>query len=366
MDLSKDLFTTSFVKRRNLNSLMANLNYISSKKRQDFLEDYYNPKDKSWWKALADYSDFAKEKTKHKQKRTIQAREYIVRFTNDTYDTKAFSAKDISDSIYDKFGLVAAVALHHSRVEDENGNPVLKDGHTIMNEDNYHAHIVVCDRELNPKPLYAYRNIYLDESGKRVYKKELAKTIVPKGSYVPTSLFGRKIKDLRLKHFTEDMHDWACKFNNEHSNIYDVVHIKSEDRLFEPQVNVGRNKSPNIKAKTISHNNSVKMFNELKSVVSGVYYDNSDKYLGGYLDSHLFEAIDRHYTNTPQKTKNKLYGMAAYINHNGGIKNYKKLTFGGYTGWIAYNLQKIEEEIYKYLHPVQDDYEYEYGYGRTR
>lgn len=339
---------------------MANFHYIGSKEEQEFLEDYYNPKEKSWWKALADYSKQAKDSSKFKDKKAIQAREYIVHFTKDTYDNKAFSAKDISDSLYEKFGLVAAVALHHSCKLDDNDEPIVNEyGNHIMNEDNYHAHIVVCDRVLNKKPLYAYRNIYLDENGKRVYKKELAKTIIPKGSYVPASMFGPKIQEMRNKSYTEKLHEWACEFNNAHSNEYHVYHIDNSDKTHDSQVKLGKGRTPETRKRISTYNHSVKVFGQIKRLMQNEVFSKKPAF---YYDSYTYGELFRPvYRQTFGKNINLFKSccrMAAYINSQRHKTDINKLNWSGCKSWIYTNKQRIDEEIEEFLRSKEDENEY--------
>lgn len=196
--------TTSFVKRRNLPNLMGRINYISNPKRQEFLGDFFDIGNKEYWKQLAkqskDLADYNKDKVTKKGKpfKTIQAVEYVVRLSPDLYDVDSghllITAADIANSFYQKFGYKCCVAIHHSKLKnDDTGECKLdKNGNYLRNNNNLHCHLILCDREdhkVNIKK-YAKRDIYYDAKGKRVYKKELAVKTIKKGECYSDVRFG--------------------------------------------------------------------------------------------------------------------------------------------------------------------------------
>lgn len=173
------------------------------------------------------------------------------------------------------------------------------------------------------------------------------------------------------------MHEWSNELNNEHSNYFFFHHPNNVGygKLYEPQIKIGKYRTPEQVKSIRSRNKFIREVNMVKRIlVNNVYNEDPLPYYGfRYGDEQVYKAInantwgDKYSYNDKKhflKIGTYLNRNASHCNRNGMINDLKAGTAKGCSSWLYENQKRVEDEIEKYLHP--QDNEDEYDYGRVR
>ena len=259
----------TFIQETKLRDVQGRIGYITSVEKQEFLYVTYDTAeavDDEYWKKLAEENqkEFRKSGTEGK---CIEARELIIALPENytEYDPKSV-LREFTDAFKNNYGVECISALHHNKTKT-----------------NYHIHLIFSERKLLPEPevQIASRNMFYDESGKKVRtKKEITDdegnirpgcSIIKKGEIYEQHLFG--IKDPRFKgkeflaeakQFYTDLINLHIKEPEKHLKVFD------NDSIYLPTKKIGKN---NPKAAEIRTDNAARQeWNQTADValVSGV------------------------------------------------------------------------------------------------
>lgn len=187
-----------YCRMRKLTNVLGKRTYISSSKRQENLEGFYDTISREDWKALGkenreQFRAMQKKgimkglkNSKGEPAKCIEAREVIIDMPHDlALKMKPEDlAKALALLIKNKYGVECCVAIHWNE-----------------GKSNYHAHIIMSEKTRLKEPWIATRNMYYDENWKRC-KKDDAVHIVKKGDIVRT-WEKKKIKEFKKQEFLQ-------------------------------------------------------------------------------------------------------------------------------------------------------------------
>ena len=145
--------------RSSAGGVKGRIEYISDPKRQENILSFFNGMAMEEWQQLAKENRAAAAGRDN----CIEAREFVVALT--------LKNKEVEDMLRDINNLAEKLAKDFTKTT---GLPCACAIH-LKNKLNLHAHIVFSEREKLQDPVekVAERNLFFDESGKRVYKKGL-------------------------------------------------------------------------------------------------------------------------------------------------------------------------------------------------
>lgn len=189
----------SFIQIQKLSDVAGRIDYISSHERQENLYATYQTATTVFWKSLAKESQQEFHKSGSKGK-CIEARELIIALPEQylEYDPQEVLER-FTNNFKSRHKVECAAALHHNKKMT-----------------NYHIHLIFSERQLleNPEKKRASRNMFYNESGKRVRtKKEILDEacavksgcyIVPKGEVYEQQLFTAKNDYFKDKEFLRE------------------------------------------------------------------------------------------------------------------------------------------------------------------
>ncbi len=190
----------SFIQMSKLSNVRRRITYISSHAKQENLYAVYETTERSFWRklALCNQHEFQKSGTEGK---CIEARELIIALPEDLvqYEPEHVLEQFTKHFRY-RYGVECISALHHNKAKT-----------------NYHIHLIFSERKLLDEPIVktATRNMFYDESGKRVRtKKEILDEngnvrkkckIIKKGEIYDKMLFTVKDKRFKQEGFLEEV-----------------------------------------------------------------------------------------------------------------------------------------------------------------
>ena len=190
----------SFIQMSKLSNVRGRITYISSHAKQENLYAVYETTERSFWRklALCNQHEFQKSGTEGK---CIEARELIIALPEDLvqYEPEHVLEQFTKHFRY-RYGVECISALHHNKAKT-----------------NYHIHLIFSERKLLDEPIVktATRNMFYDESGKRVRtKKEILDEngnvrkkckIIKKGEIYDKMLFTVKDKRFKQEGFLEEV-----------------------------------------------------------------------------------------------------------------------------------------------------------------
>ena len=140
-------------------NVVGKVNYISSSDRQEYLYAVHDTSTSpDFWKQLADYNQLQFQRS-GTHGSCIEARQLIIALPNEftNYDPNMIPTL-FANHFKEKYGVECVAALHYNRTKT-----------------NYHVHLVFSERKWSPDTSdvnTATRNIYINESGKRVRTKK--------------------------------------------------------------------------------------------------------------------------------------------------------------------------------------------------
>ena len=157
---------SGYLSSRKLTNVKGRISYITDKKRQENIVDYYNTTDNEFWRILA-----KENQERHKEVKAggkcCEARELIVGIPRDSKIT----AEEMCNDFKQKYKVECACAIHQNN----------KKG--IINK---HCHLIFAEREKLKEPIIteekrAMRTYYYDDKGRKC-KKDDAVKVVKKGT----------------------------------------------------------------------------------------------------------------------------------------------------------------------------------------
>lgn len=199
----------SFIQMSKLSNVRGRITYISSHAKQENLYAVYETTERSFWRelALCNQHEFQKSGTEGK---CIEARELIIALPEDLVQYEpTYVLEQFTKHFRYRYGVECISALHHNKAKT-----------------NYHIHLIFSERKLLDEPVVktATRNMFYDESGKRVRtKKEILDEngnvrkkckIIKKGEIYDKMLFTVKDKHFKQEGFLEEVKQDFTAFIN--------------------------------------------------------------------------------------------------------------------------------------------------------
>lgn len=233
-----------YLSSRKLTNVKGRIKYITDKKKQENIIDYYNTTDNEFWKMLAKESQ-ERHKEVNARGKCCESRELIIGIPPNFNIT----SMEICDNFKNKYGVECACAIHQN-----NKNGII----------NKHCHLIFSERKQLEIPEIkeekrATRTYYYDLKGNKCKKAEAVKvvkkgTILQKGTtryftdkndFFKTQKFVYECKEMFLKELFKI--DWSLS-----------AEIRNKELS---EKHIGKN---NPKEKYIKQNN------ELKSMIKNV------------------------------------------------------------------------------------------------
>lgn len=241
----------SFMQMSKLPNVKGRISYITSHARQENLYATYRTADNVFWNNLARESqqEFQRSGTEGK---CIEARELIIALPEvyTQYEPQQV-LEDFTEEFRRRYGVECVSALHHNK-----------------RKTNYHIHLIFSERKLllEPDVKIATRNVFFDETGKRVRtKKEIIGedgqirkgcTVIKKGEVYKSHLFTVKDDRFKSEAFLREVKEVYTELINRH--IFDLEqHLKVFDKnsVYLPTKKIGKN---NPKAAEIAADNTAR------------------------------------------------------------------------------------------------------------
>lgn len=276
---------SGYLSSRKLTNVKGRISYITDKKRQENIVDYYNTTDNEFWRILA-----KENQERHKEVKAggkcCEARELIVGIPRDSKIT----AEEMCNDFKQKYKVECACAIHQNN----------KKG--IINK---HCHLIFAEREKQKEPIIteekrAMRTYYYDDKGRKC-KKDDAVKVVKKGTVLQkgvTRYFTDKNDFFKSQKFVYD-----CKqfFLKEKLGIDWSFEIDQQNKELAEK-HIGKN---NPKEEYIRQNNNLK--GTIKDVCkAGDFIFESDK--GQTLKKFKEDYnITSFVTNKYEENKGKVY-----------------------------------------------------------
>lgn len=184
---------SGYLSSRKLGNVKGRIKYMTDKKKQENIVDYYNTTNNDFWRMLAKESRERHKETKAGGK-CCEARELIIGIP----PISNISAKDICNTFKNRYGVECACAIHYNKRDKI---------------ENKHCHLIFSEREKLKEPKIeeekrAIRTYYYDEKGKKCRKAEAVKTI-KKGTLLQKSTT-RYFSD-KNEHFKSQKFIYECK-----------------------------------------------------------------------------------------------------------------------------------------------------------
>lgn len=266
-------------KLQNVSDRLVYTNALSDteKKKNEYLGSYDTISQSSevafeYWCELAEYNQqqfrnssnfgrtYVDSKGETKEYQCIEAREMIVELPNEFFRRLkqldyAVLAKAIAEFYKRNFGCECNVAIHINK-----------------NQTNLHAHIIFSERNMLLETKIASRSIFVDENGKRRYRKSEIlnedKTlregckIIPKGSELTEFKFTSKNSYLKSNAFTfENKKVFAREWNK----LLQVEKYQVYDRsdVFLAQKKIKKSYGSETKARLKEENKTISEYNQI-------------------------------------------------------------------------------------------------------
>ena len=198
------------VTKTGLRDVCGRVEYISSEKKQEYLEAFFSTTDNQFWNDLAKHCQ--KQSRFSKTKKTREGIEFMIPLANELYRMDPNElAKILSDKFAELTGTENAVALHWNK-----------------RRNNYHTHVIVAENKRRKSVALAApltRNTYYDANGKRSTKQECLDAdgnlkegcaFYKKGEVIHTDLeFESKNMEIASQSFLIKVKKEMCAFQNE-------------------------------------------------------------------------------------------------------------------------------------------------------
>jgi len=243
----------SFIQISKVTNVVGKVNYISSPDRQEYLYAVYDTSTSpDFWKQLAEYNQLQFQRS-GAHGSCIEARQLIIALPNEftNYDPNMIPTL-FANHFKEKYGVECVVALHYNKAKT-----------------NYHVHLVFSERKWNPDTSdvkVATRNIYINESGKRVRtKKEVTDTngklrvgcyFIPKGAAYDSTSFSNKNKHFKTSEFLQEIKVTFTDLINEYvSDDKNKLQVFDRNSPYLPTKKIGKN---NPKATVIETDNHLR------------------------------------------------------------------------------------------------------------
>ena len=236
----------SFIQMSKLPNVKGRISYITSHARQENLYATYRTADSTFWSDLARESqqEFQRSGTEGK---CIEARELIIALPEvyTQYEPQQVLT-DFTEEFRRRYGVECVSALHHNK-----------------RKTNYHIHLIFSERRLLPEPdvKIASRNVFFDETGKRVRtKKEITGedgqirkgcTVIKKGEVYESHLFTTKDTRFKGEPFLREIKEVYTELINRHiSDPEQHLKVFDKNSVYLPTKKIGKNnpKEDEIKA----------------------------------------------------------------------------------------------------------------------
>lgn len=282
-----------FIQMSKLHNLKGRINYISSFARQENLYAVYETVDKAYWSRLAKENqiDFEKSNTSGT---CIEARELIIALPESFQQYEPNEVlKDYTDYFKSLYGVECISALHHNK-----------------RKTNYHIHLIFSERKELAEPIrkIATRNMFYDESGKRVRtKKEILDQagnlkkgcrIIKKGEAYEVRKFEKKDTKFKSKAFlTEVKEVYAEKMNEKLADSRYRMNVFDKKSPYLAMRKIGKN---NPKSKEIRENNKQRLR----------WNRSINKALNNKISIELLIAVKKNEVIFPIKEAVKMHGSA--------------------------------------------------------
>lgn len=226
----------SFIRQVKLLDVCGRVNYISSHEEQEYLYATYETNAEPFWKDLARecQTEFKRSGT---QGKCIEAREIIIALPRSLkgYEPNTL-LKGFTDAFKEKYGVECSSALHHN-----------------SRRTNYHIHLIYAERKQLDDPVrkIATRNMFYDESGKRVRtKKEILDSkgvikpgcyIIQKGEVYEQRMFTTKDDYFKSKEFVKAVKHMYTEMMNELAFPDERLKVFNPDSPYLATKKIGKN-----------------------------------------------------------------------------------------------------------------------------
>lgn len=260
-----------YIRHEKLSNVIGRIEYTNAlkdeKKRTEQLKAVYdtsfalvdtNSSESSFWKELASFNQ-SKFKSKEPDAKCIEARELVIEVPNEFID-------------YDPHHLAKTVAEWFKKNYEVECNAAL---HMNDTRTNYHMHLIFSERKLDQENMkIAQRNLFINEHGKRVYKKsEILNEdgsiregcrIIKKGTAEKLE-FTSKISYFKSQKFTHDIKEnfaalWTDTLKN--IDIQKEYQVFNHDDVYLPQVKIKKGTPDELKEQLEEFNANVREYNE--------------------------------------------------------------------------------------------------------
>ena len=256
----------SFIRMTKIPGLKGRISYIISPLRQENLYAVHETTERKFWSQLAkcNQEEFTKSGTEGK---CIEARELIIALPEEFVDYPEESMLDIFTTRFkEHYGVECISALHHNK-----------------RKTNYHIHLIFSERKMLEEPIekIATRNMFYDESGKRVRtKKEILDEdgqmrkgckVVAKGEVYGRKIFTTKNARFKEEKFLEEVKQSYTDLINLYVGDADRrLTVFSRDSAYLSMKKIGKNNPK--EAEIIEDNERRSKWNQTvdRALVSGV------------------------------------------------------------------------------------------------
>lgn len=259
-----------FVQATPLNDVSGRVKYASNPEQQkEKLDLVVGERDMQFWQQLAADCDYFSKNQKVRD--SIQGKELVIELPNDIEQLSEADRRELAWSIKrmidNQTDTDCFVALHNSHPSADVTS-------------NWHFHVIVPERQRlkEPKTLIAERNLFFDETGKRVYKKsEIMEngalkpgcSIVKKGTVLHTQHFSSKNEELSKRDWMFEIKGHTADWINEklHPDYKRVV--ADDSSLFVPEIKIPHKWEPKTeeeaaRKRSMENNNKIiKSYNKL-------------------------------------------------------------------------------------------------------
>ena len=234
-------------------SVVGKVNYISSSDYQEYLYAVHDTSSTAdFWKQLADYNQLQFQKS-GAHGSCIEARQLIIALPAELTNYAPNMIPTLfANHFKGKYEVECVAALHHNKTKT-----------------NYHVHLIFSERKWNPNTSdakIATRNIYINETGKRVRtKKEVTDTngklrlgcyFIPKGVAYDSTSFTNKNKYFKSPEFLHEIKMIFTDLINEYINDdKNKLQVFDRNSPYLPTKKIGKN---NPKAVAIESDNKLR------------------------------------------------------------------------------------------------------------
>ncbi|MGN0426949.1 MAG: MobA/MobL family protein [Agathobacter sp.] len=226
----------SFIQMSKLPNVKGRISYITSHARQENLYATYRTADNEFWNNLARESQ-QEFKRSGAEGKCIEARELIIALPEvyTQYEPQQV-LEDFTEEFHKQYGVECISALHHNK-----------------RKTNYHIHLIFSERTLlaEPEIKIATRNVFFDETGKRVRtKKEITNedgkiregcTVIKKGEIYESHLFTVKDDRFKSEPFLREVKEVYTDLINRHiSDPEQQLKVFDKNSVYLPTKKIGK------------------------------------------------------------------------------------------------------------------------------